>query len=345
MKHTMAYRACFGLAILTGFSMACGPPPEAQLPPEILVADPPPTVGGMVPGAGQHSFDRALAYLKRGAYEQALPELQKTLKAQQANAEAWYYLGLCQDQLGQRLQAAQSYERAIQLKTSLTEPRINLAAIYLEPPLQTARAIELLTAALKQQPKAPDIHENLGYAHGLNKDYARSAAHYRQALALGPNPRVSLAYGDALFAQRKFSEAAVHYKVAFPSIKDQLDVVAQLAHRFGKAKAYADCVMAFDLLVAKKPTPKLHIHRGLCRHGLTDEAGARADYEEAARLEPTSQAAHYYLAMSYLGQGDRGEAAKHLETCMKLGAGTRIGKKARQRYDGLVNDLKKRQKR
>ncbi|MFP6686615.1 MAG: tetratricopeptide repeat protein, partial [Polyangiaceae bacterium] len=208
----MTHRAFIGLAIVSGFSLACGPPPEAQLPPEILVADPPPTAGGIAPGAGQQNFDRALAYLKRGAYAQALPELQKTLRVQQTNAEAWYYMGLCQDQLGKRPQAAQSYERAILLKPSLTEPRINLAAIYLEPPLQTARAIELLIAALKQQPKAPDIHENLGYAHGLNKDHARSADHYRQASALGPNPRVSLAYGDVLFAQRKFAEAATQYK-------------------------------------------------------------------------------------------------------------------------------------
>ncbi|MFP6686374.1 MAG: hypothetical protein VB934_16765, partial [Polyangiaceae bacterium] len=80
-------------------------------------------------------------------------------------------------------------------------------------------------------------------------------------------------------------------------------------------------------------------------HGLTDEAGARADYEEATRLDPTSQAARYYLAMSYLGDGDRVEAAKHFEACMKLGADTPIGKKARQRYDGLVDGLKKRRKR
>jgi Tfp pilus assembly protein PilF len=314
------------------------------MPPEILIADPPPTMGGVVPGAGQRDFDRAVTYLKRGAYQQALPELQRALQSQPANAQAWYYHGLCLDQLGQRAQAAQSYERAIGLDATLVEPRINLAAVYLEPPLQVARAVELLLVALKHQPKAADIHENLGYAYGLNKDYPRSGEHYRQALALRPNARISLAYGDTLYASRKFSEAAKQYKIAFPAIKGQLDVVYRLARRFAKAKAYADCVTAFDVLLAKKSMPPLHVQRGVCRHGLTDEAGARADYKAALALDATYQAAYYYLALSYLSDGRREEAAEALESAMKLGTRTAIGKKARQRYDVMTERLKRRKR-
>ena len=87
-----------------------------------------------------------------------MPYFRRVVAAHANDAKSTYYLALCLDQLGQRSEATEKYKRAILLDAKLIEPRVNLAAIYLEKPMKPRRAVEVLAPAAKLDPKAYDVH-------------------------------------------------------------------------------------------------------------------------------------------------------------------------------------------
>ena len=46
-----------------------------------------------------------------------------------------------------------------------------------------------------------------------------------------------------------------------------------VAGRFGRLKAFPDCVAALDKAIKLKDSADLHTRRGVCRHGFNDDAG------------------------------------------------------------------------
>ncbi|MBW2458511.1 MAG: tetratricopeptide repeat protein [Deltaproteobacteria bacterium] len=307
---------------------ACGPPP-ATGPGPSLVADPAPTEDGLPPGAGTGDLDRGVAYVKKQAWTEAIPHLEKAIAAKPDSSEAEYYRALAYDNLKERDKAEKGYARALELDDKLINARLNLAALYLEEPARPKEAIELLKPAVEQEPEAADIRVTLAFAYRLAEDFAKSAEQYGEALKLKDDFKTRYDYADMLFAAGKRPEAAEQMRRLLPQIEKDLEMVAWAAHRFAKCKAYADCVKAFDMAVKlNDKEPGFYLHRGLCKHGLKDEKAARADYAKATKADPKFAPAYYYLGASYLSDNKRQMASKAFQRAAKLGKGTPVGDKA-----------------
>ena len=122
---------------------------------------------------------------------------------------------------------------------------------------------------------------------------------------------------------------------------DDPKIAAAVATQFGKLKAFSDCVGALDKVIKSKPAPDLYVRRGVCRHEMNDEAGAKTDYDAALKLDPNFAAAHYYLGKHLQSKGDKKGALAELEKAAQLGGDSALGKFARKEADELKGGAKK----
>ena len=322
---------CLGAFALTG----CPSPPP--LPPPTLDADPAdddPMSGGEAVGA----LDRAMAYVEREAWEQALPHLEKALRANPEHAKATYYHALAKQRLGHSAEAEEGFKKAIALDDKLTLARAHLGELYLTgDPLRSAEAVEVLGPAADAEPSDPDIQQLLAFALRVEKDYDRAATHYERALAAEDSDKVRFDFADMLFEAGMMDKAAEQMRKLFPKLKTDLKQVAQFALRFRKAKAWKDCVDAYTTAIElKKDEKSFYLNRGLCRHSLKEtEDTVRNDYQKALELDPRFQTGWYYLGMSWLHSKKRRRARDAFRTAVKLGKDSEVGKKAQAKLDGM----------
>lgn len=315
--------------------VGCGNPKPA--PPPSLVADPPPTDDGRAPGAGQSDVDRAIAYIEKEAWEKALPHLDTALEAQPGNAEIHYYRALAQSRLGSIPAARAGFEKALELDPGLTLARAHLAEIYLtSDPVASAEAVDVLGPAVKAEPQAPDLQQLLGFAYRMEGKYDQSAKHYKASLSAKDDDQVRFDYADMLFEAKRFDESAAQMRKLLPKFAKDKKVLAQLAHRLAKAKAFDDCVDAFTKAIAlDAKEPGFHLHRGLCQHSLKKEKLARADYQKAIDIDAEFQPAWYYMGMSWLEDQKRTQARQALDRAHKLDPGSKVGKAAKAKLAEL----------
>lgn len=323
-------RTSIALGILSIVVVGCSPPPPPEEP--VLTADPP--VGGaegLAQGTANTELQRAIAYIKNSKFEDAKKHLEVALTEKPDHAEANFYMGVATEMLGDKKAAEGFYKKAIDKDPALLDAATNLAALYLEDPARPDEAIPVLSKALEKAPDDPSLNQNLAIAYGLKKDYANAAKAYDKALSKGENAQMRFEYGALMFEANEMPKAAEQLGKAIPGIKDAQTLVL-MARMLGRAEAYADCVRAFDAAIATKNEPEWLVRRGACKHELKDEAGARADYEAATKADPKFVAGYYYLGMSYaMDKKSRASAIQALQTAAKLGEGTELGKKAKEK--------------
>ncbi|HSN97405.1 MAG TPA: tetratricopeptide repeat protein [Candidatus Nanopelagicales bacterium] len=315
---------------------ACGAPQQAPTE-DPLVADPPAGAEeGAASGAADGELQRGIAYIKNEKYAEAKPHLVKALELKPDSAEAAYYLGVVSEGTGDRQGAEQAYQRALKSDPSLGEAALNLGALYLEEPARPDEAIAVMAPAVEKAADPARLHQNLAYAYGLKKDHANAGKHYEAALAKGDSAELRFAYGAMLLEAKQLDKAAAQLEKALDGAPDDPALLATIGRMLGPARAYAECVRAFDRAIKLKPeVAELYVRRGTCRHELADEAGARADYQAAIKAEPKFAPAHYYLGMSLLVDKKVQGARAAFEQASKHGGDSEIGKKAREKLKEL----------
>lgn len=334
------FRDALSCLALGGLLVGC-PPPTPAGPGPSLVADPAAS-DGTLPGAEVGDFDRGVEFIKRGAFEQAIVHFDRVLAADPRHAQAEYYRALAREQLGQREAAIEGYRRALELDPSLVDAAVNLGAIYLvDDPEGGARAqpreaIAVLEKAVAKVDDDPGVHENLAYAYRLTKDYDQALAHYQKALSLADEPRTRFALGDLLVEAKRCDDAVEHLTKAAAGSGDDFRMLVTIADLLGQCQAFGPCVKVWDAAIELQPgDAEWYVRRGLCHHGLDDEAKARKDFQAAIDQDSSFAAAHYYLGMSWRSAKKTFNATRAFQQAVELDPNGPIGKRARQALQEL----------
>jgi Tfp pilus assembly protein PilF len=324
--------SALSLSLLFSACAAQTPPPE-----EPLLADPPLSgQSGIDSSVAQTELSRGVAYYEEGKIAEAKEHFQKAIAAAPKLADAHAYLGICNEQLGDKLGAEDAYKQALSLDPKLGDAAQNLGAMLLEDPARLDEAITVLADAAKVSPGHVGVLTNLAYAYARKKDLASAGPAFQAALAKADSPELRLAYAELLLAAGKDAEAAEQLKKALAAAKDDVPMLASLGRLLGEAKAYGDCVAAWDrALKLKADEAEFYVRRGVCRHELGDEQAARKDYEAAIAKNPSFAAAHYYLGMSYAADKRRAQAIAALDKAKKFGEGTRFAELADKKLKEL----------
>jgi tetratricopeptide (TPR) repeat protein len=125
------------------------------------------------------------------------------------------------------------------------------------------------------------------------------------------------------------TRAAAELKAALGAAGNNRALLASIGRGLGAAGSFADCVAALDRAIAAADDAELRVRRGLCRHSLNDEAGAKSDFQAATKLDPKFGPAHYYLGEALLASGNAAQAAKEFDAAAAAAPESELGKKAK----------------
>lgn len=316
--------------------------PTGRGPGPMLVADPPPSDDGSVPGAELGDLDRGVALVKREAYAEALPYFDRVLEAKPDHAEAEYYRALARERTGDRAGAEKGYERVLSLNPKSVDAAVNLGALYLDdgggqgPPARPDKAVAVLSKAVELAPNEADLHANLAYAYRLTKAYDKAAEQFDAALKLQDQAGVRFGYGDMLVEAGRCDQASSQLSKAIAGLGKDAPALGKVADLLGRCKAFDGCVQALDAAIGLEPAqPDLYVRRGACQHGLKKEQKARADFEKAIEKDPKFAPAHYYLGMSLRAEHMRTKAMAELQKAAELDPQGPIGAKAKKALEEM----------
>jgi tetratricopeptide (TPR) repeat protein len=300
-------------------------------------SNPAPPVAGEKPGP---ELDRAIAAIKASDYRSAKAAAEQALRKNPKSGMAAYYLGVSLENLGDKAGAEQKYKDALANAPDIAEAAINLGAMYLDQS-RWDDAIAVTQKGLAKRSDDPALHANMAVALRGKGDKEGAAAEYEHAVkVVGDNPELRYAYGALLLEMGNKARATTELKAALASAGSNRALLASIGRLLGPAGAYADCVSALDKAIQAGDDPELRVRRGVCRHSLNDESGAKGDYEAALKLNAKYAPAHYYLAESLRASGDSARAIKEFETAHTLDPTSPLGKKSKEQAEAARKGAK-----
>lgn len=324
---------CLGAAAASILVAACGSgaPPPKTADDTTLLEEPGSEgagAGGEAAPASSAKVEQGIDAIQAGDFERAKMLLSDAAQADPDDPQAAYYLGLADEQLGDTAAARADYERALKLDPELVEARVNLSALLLDAGDPEA-ALEVAEAGLATAPKHSGLLLNRALALSAGGKVTEAVGAFHSAVEASPDDDdVRYLYAEALASAKKKDESLAELERLTES-KDPA-VLASTARLFALLGAFDRCVGALDKAVDIKPAAELYVHRGLCRHEVGDEAGARKDYEAAIAADPGFAPAHFYLAQHFKAAGDSRKAKTQLEKVVSLAADSKLGRAAKK---------------
>jgi protein O-mannosyl-transferase len=155
-----------------------------------------------------------VALEKEGAFQGAISQFEKALRAKPNYAEAYNNLGVALGKLGRFDSAINQFRTALRFKPNYAEPHKNLGTI-LDQLGHTLEAIQEYQIALRIQPNDPDAHNNLGAAYGRSGRATDAILEFQKVLQLQPDSAdAHNNLGVALDARGNLDEAIQHFQRA-----------------------------------------------------------------------------------------------------------------------------------
>ena len=314
--------------LLSWCAVGCTPEPAPREPD--LVANPAaPTEPRMAT-----DLERGIALAKDEKYAEARPLLESGVASEPKNPNAHYFVGLARAKTGEKPGAESAYKTALELDPEFTRAAEALASFYLEEnPPRPDEAIAILQVLIKKRPESPHLRVDMARAYVHKKDIGTASKYYEEALALGENVTIRVAYAETLIQNGDRGRGVEQLRKALAHAGADSVILATMGRWFATTNAYTECTQAFDRALAVKQTDATwYITRGNCRTELKDHAGALSDYESAVKIAPQDPEAHHRLGGALLADKKRRtEAIAELELAAQLGQGTPTGKSAAEK--------------
>lgn len=272
------------------------------------------------PAAPSSSDDvkKGIAALKANDMNGAKASFEVAVQKNPKQADAYHYLGLVNDQMGQKADAEKNYKKALELQPDLEESAINLSAILVENG-KYDDAVALMKKVIAKNPKNANAQVNLGMALSGKNDVDGANKAFEEAMKLEPNNGITVVtYASHLARNNKKDEAIAKLKQAEKISSSDAGVLASVALEYKNMKDFKTCVAVLDKAVGLKDIAELRIYRGTCKLGLKDLSGATTEFKDAVTKEPNNALAHYSLGNALADGGKLTEAISEWETYLKL---------------------------
>jgi tetratricopeptide (TPR) repeat protein len=267
------------------------------------------------PGFGDAHFNLGLVMAAQRRWADAERQLRIAVALNPANARAHWNLGRVLKDSGRAAAALPYYESALQLDEGLSVAALEYAQL-LEARGEAGRAIGVRERALDRDPLNQDLRnalvkslEALGRASDAGRrrrEFAvLSGAQYRRAID-------RLTRGDYDAGIRMLQELVADHP-------EQAAVRRNLAFALFANRRFAEAAAQYEALVGRFPADgDLHLNLGAALREIPDLDGARRALETAARLSPNSAQAHYQLGLLYRAERDNARAMEQFHRARQL---------------------------
>jgi Flp pilus assembly protein TadD len=315
---------------------ACGGPPAPVTPETPPPLDDAPAQKQSKPEAvvapSNELVKQGMDAIQKQDFAAAKQVLSEAVGKDPKDPQAAFYLGVALDGLGDVPAAMSQYKKALELDPKLVEAAVNLSGAQFDQK-DVGGALATADQGLKANPKSPELLTNRALAlDALGKKDEALPAFAAAVKAKPGDAQLRITYAEYLAAANKRDEALSELR-AVQDVDDPT-LLAALGVRFGRLKAFPDCIAALDRAIKLKDSADLHTRRGVCRHDFGDDAGAQADYDAALKLDDKFAPAYYYLGR-HLEKKDKKRALEALDKAQKLDASGPIGKQAKQAAEEL----------
>ena len=224
------------------------------------------------------------------------------------DAYSFLRAGMANERSGNYVDAVISYQRGLEVEPNNVEI-LNSMGFALFQQGKSDEAIMSLEKALKADPKHWKSHNNMALAYIDIGELELAEAHYRESLALEPQPSIYNDLGYVLERQGMSDDAIEAYRDAL-----KLDPTSAISHfnlatHLAQNKEYSEAEK--HLRIALKTQASANIYTGLgavlWQQGRADEA--IMNLKTAIQTDPKNSAASSTLGKIFLEQGKLEEAA------------------------------------
>jgi len=269
----------------------------------------------------QQLEDQITAKLEAGQTEAALSQARVAAAQYPKSSVLQQLLGACLFKMGDKEEARQAFQKAIDLDSSLPQNYYNLALLEMSDQ-RYQEAAGALENYLRLEPRNAEAHLLLGRAfHNLNRTIP-AIEQFKKALALDPNlPLAHYHLGYALQSQGELKAALEEFKQEIrisPAFYDSYWLAGNIALGLGDTE---EAAQLFHRGISLKPQA-FQAHYGLGRTLLATEKFDEAESElrRAIKANPENVEAHYALARTYQRMGRQEDARREYQECSALNA-------------------------
>ena len=194
---------------------------------------------------------------------------------------------LTEHRAGRLEQAWSQYHAVLQREPNHFDAR-HLLGVIAQQRGQPARAVELISAAIKISPHSPAAHNNLGVAHLALQQTPQALQSFDCALALQADHSDALFNrGNALLALRRLNEAVDSFRAVITLDAWHAGAYNNLGNTLLELGQAQEAIEAFDRCLALQPErADAHYNRGDALNVLRRYEEAVASFEAARRLNP-----------------------------------------------------------
>jgi len=278
------------------------------------------------PGNYENAYLLALAYADAGQYQRARANAQALLKVQEKpgqkdEAELHHLLGDIEEKSGNPLEAVRQYQKAAELDPS--EPYFFDWGSELLLHRAVEPAIEVFNKGNRLFPHSARMLVALGVAWYSNGSYDQAAQRLCEASDLNPDdPKAYLFLGKIQSVETTQSECSTERLARFAKLQPE-NALANYYYAVNlwkrrKGPNDAERLAQVESLLKKAVALDSRLGIGYLQLGvLYSERGdfprAVMSYQEAIKVNPELEAAHYRLAQVYKRTGDKVGAEQELQ--------------------------------
>lgn len=265
------------------------------------------------PANGAVGMVLATAHMRQGEHDRAIAVAQSLVDSNPDDLIALNLLGAIHAAKGDIAAAQSAYERALAVDAGFVPAQLNLARLEMARQRFESARVRLEDMS-KTYPNDGRIYYEMGRLAGMQGDMAGAINALRTAVAKDRrDPQASLALVDALWAERRFSEALSVAKEAALRHRDDMAVIATLAraHQLAGDTAAARSVLREMTRLAEfDPAAQVRIGRMYMDVGAPDDA--EYNVRKARTASPDFEPALALAVEIAIAKDDAGEARKRL---------------------------------
>jgi serine/threonine protein kinase/tetratricopeptide (TPR) repeat protein len=267
-------------------------------------------------------------YNEQGQYQFAAGEFQKAVSLDKSEINALRGLADADEKLGNSPAAEATYRQAINLRPQYWAGYNWLGAFYYRQ-ARYAEAVQMFQQVVALAPQNFQGYYNLGAMYSLQGKYSDSIQVLKRSLEIRPTLEAYSNLGTALFALRRFSEAAEMYQQAL-KLDDYRDSLTwgnlgdalywAPGHRQEAAAAYRKAIsLATSKAQINPRDATLVAFRATYQAMIGNRAEALSDVHRALQLAPKDADVNFRAALVYNQLGDTEACLSSLEKAVASG--------------------------
>ena len=267
-----------------------------------------------------------LALFKNGDYKQAIQTFTPLLKAQPDDQRLTVLMGMSHYGLREYATAAPYLKQAADrdeqnLTLLLTLAHSCLLSKQFPCVLDAFHRIESLNA------ESAEADMLVGEALSEMKDTFGAIREFRAAVKANPKePNVHFGLGYLLWTERQYPEAATEFQAEVDNDPHHMQAMLYLANAEIEMNRMDDAKPLLEKVVKSIPENSMgHLDLGIVYADEDRKQDALAQFQTAARLAPSDVNAHWRLGRLYMAMGKKAEAKVELDKASGLNKATNDG--------------------